>query len=1187
MSADTVTPPPVKPPAQPAAVPAPGSRRRRWLKRLLPLPTFLVLGVWFAPAIVAKTELRNRFARQALADLHGSVHVGSASLGWFTPVELRDVTIRDEAGRAVVSVPKVTSQKSLFALARNQSEPGEFTLEKPTIAVVCEKNTTNLETAFAEYLKDDGKPPAPTRTPVALRVTGGTLTLTDIEGGTKSVEDINAAVSVPATRAEPITVKVTAATGKLDAELSLGDSGSGKFVSSGLPLDTFGPLLKRFDPGVTLAGAVSADMRVTWGKDAAGRLTLSATGTVGAKQLAVGGPALGGDTLQLDSANLPLDVELAGRVVRVRKFDLACDVGTLSVAGTLDPDEPAEKVLSRAGLVIGADVELAKLAAKLPKLLRVRDGTELREGKLKLDLASKPDGAGAVWEGKVRTSAIKAVRDGKPIAWDEPLNVEFVGRYASGAFPTFDKLICTSDFLAVNARTTPDTVQAAATVYLHQLGAKLAEFIDLGGVALGGEATAQLVGKREPDGAFRAAGVVELKEFAFTDRAGNGLKEPALKLQLSAGGKAPAGGPVQLATATVALTAGGDELHLTLLEPIADVRQLSSGFVDVRISGDVARWKARAAAFTKIPAYQMSGTLVASGKARLAPERITVDRLTVGLTNVKFRGAGIVLDEPTMNAVGDFTLTRASNSASITKMTLNSAPLSVTDGTLAFESQANGAVFVTGNGKCVADLNRLGAVVKLYTDVNGADALRGRGVGPLRFRAAGDVTSFGGALDVTNFAYGPKAQPLWTEPALKLEADGDYRDSTDTVALAVAKVSRPGLDLDAKGSVGKATTTQDVNFTGTVRYDWAKLSPMFREALGASFAATGSGSRAISVSGQLAPPGAVVAALPPPKSGGPIELKAPGAPAPKAQAPAGPSMFAALSGDAAIGWDSIKAYGFDVGAGELKGKMTRGVVAVAPISATFGGGKVTLAPTLKLDTAPGEITLAKGALVERAKLTPSATAGALGYALPAIANAGQAEGEISAVIDENRIALGDFTQSSLKGALVIHKATVGASPVVAEVAKLLGAKNTTMTLATETIVLVQVANGRVHHQNFAINLAGTTIRTSGSVGFDNTLDLVVEVPLPKELPALKNNPVLVKAVAGKTVKLPVKGTLAKPELDPKAFEQAVAALAREAAKDVGKDLIESELKKLFPGMPGPGSGTMPKLPFPLPIGKKP
>ena len=201
---------------QPAAACSAPPRRRagRWLRRLLPLVTLLGCAVWFAPAIVAKTNLRNTLARQALADLRGSVEVGGASLGWLSPVELRDVTIKDEAGASLVSVPKVTSQKSLLALAAIQADPGEFTLEDPTVAVVCEKNTTNLETAFAEYLKDDGKPPAPTRTPVAVRVTGGTLTLTDARAGkTTSVEGITAERHHPREPSEPVTAKLTAATG--------------------------------------------------------------------------------------------------------------------------------------------------------------------------------------------------------------------------------------------------------------------------------------------------------------------------------------------------------------------------------------------------------------------------------------------------------------------------------------------------------------------------------------------------------------------------------------------------------------------------------------------------------------------------------------------------------------------------------------------------------------------------------------------------------------------------------------------------------------------------------------------------------------------------------------------------------------------------------------------------------------
>ncbi len=1135
--------------------------------------------------------------------MNGSVNVGGASLGWFSPVELRDVVITDEAGRAILTAPKITSQKSLFALARNKTEPGEFLIENPTVAVVCEKDGTNVEGAFAKYLKERTEA---AQARLAVRVTGGTLTITDADTGhTTRVEGIAASVNVPANPAEQIAVKATAATGSVDAEASIGDLSSAKVVCADFPLDTFAPLVKRFQPGVSLAGTVTTDLRLTWGKDATGRAARTVAGTASGKRLAVAAPWLNGDTLRFDSVDLPLDVELAGRVVRVRKFDLTCDVGTLSAAGTLDPDDASDAWFEQPGVAVKANVELAKLASKLPKLLRLKDGIELTEGRLEVDVSSKADAGGTLWEGKIHTSALKgrslirlfdvsifhlgtpkATNVDKTIAWEQPLSVEFAGRYAKGQLPTVDKLIVTSDCVALNTKITPETVQAAANVYLHKLGSRLADFMNLDGFTLDGEASAALVGRRQPDGTFGASATIELKNFAYTDRRGKGLNEPALKLELSATGQAPAGGPLSLATAKATLTAGGDELRLTLLEAVPDVWEMSGGSVEVYLGGDLARWKSRVAAVTKIPSMPLSGTADVRGRAKFAADRVTVDGLAVTLTRPKL-DRWIRLDEPTTSATGDLAFVRATGVATIANLTVNSVPLSVAGGTLAFETQAE-PVVVSGSGQCVADLNRLGQTVRLFADANGPDALHGRGVGPLKFRTSGDTTTFTGTLDVANFGVGPKEKLLWVEPTLKLETDGTYSGNADSVTLAVAKVERPGLALDAKGGLTKIAATQDINFAGTLRYDWAKLTPLVREQLGNSFTATGSGSRAFALSGQLQPGGPAVAALAPPANvGNPITLKAPGAATPKPPAvPGGPSMFAALSGDAALGWDSIKAYGFDVGASELNVKLTRGVATIAPLTATFGGGRVTLAPTLHLDTTPGAVTLAKGVVIDRAKLTPSATAGALGYALPAIANAGQAEGEISASIGDNRIALGDFTQSNLKGTLTIHKATVGLSPVTAQVANLLGMKDTTMTLANESVVPVQVANGRVHHQNFAVRISGTTFHTSGSVGFDDTLDLVIDVPLPKELPALKNNPVLVKAVAGKVLKVPVRGTLAKPELNAAAFNDAVVALAREGAKDVGKDLLEGELKKLFPGMGAPGTNPKPGgglIPFPLPF----
>ena len=126
-------------------------------------------------------------------------------------------------------------------------------------------------------------------------------------------------------------------------------------------------------------------------------------------------------------------------------------------------------------------------------------------------------------------------------------------------------------------------------------------------------------------------------------------------------------------------------------------------------------------------------------------------------------------------------------------------------------------------------------------------------------------------------------------------------------------------------------------------------------------------------------------------------------------------------------------------------------------------------------------------------------------------------------------------------------------------AKLLGAKNTTMTLANEATVPVQVANGRVYHQNFAFKISGTTLHTAGpSASMIRSIWLSM-CRYRRTCRVLKNNPLLVKAVAGKVVKVPVKGTLSKPVIDAEGVRAGGGRAGPRGAKDVGKDLLDREL----------------------------
>ena len=243
----------------------------------------------------------------------------------------------------------------------------------------------------------------------------------------------------------------------------------------------------------------------------------------------------------------------------------------------------------------------------MPKLLRVRGGTEIRDGKLIVKVESHSTDAGTAWTGKLDSTGLRAMRDSHEVKWDEPLSIEFAGRFPPGQMPIFDKLTCRSDFIAIQAEIKPDSICAAANVYLDRLAVRLADFVDLGGATLDGRGTVSVVAQLAPDQSFKAEGLLELKQFAFIDHNGKGLKEPQLTLRVSGSGQGPEGGPALISTASATLTAGADELHLTLVEPIADVKQLSTGKLDAKLTGDLGRWWSRVGSLVGLPKHYVLG----------------------------------------------------------------------------------------------------------------------------------------------------------------------------------------------------------------------------------------------------------------------------------------------------------------------------------------------------------------------------------------------------------------------------------------------------------------------------------------------------------------------------------------------------------------------------------------------------
>jgi translocation and assembly module TamB len=1152
-----------------ALAPAPAVKKKRWGRRLaiafLLLLVLLVAGVWAAPGLIARSSYRHRLIADATKDLNGKVEVGAVSLAWLHPVELFDVAVTDPDGRPVLTAAKVSTSRTLLDFARDRSDLGTIRVERLRAEVVVENGTTNVERVIANYLKDAGTPPPPDRTPIRIEVTDGTVVLIDpTRNETRQLDAVTATVGVPKSRSEPVTLAVaTKAAGELKADCMFGDGGTVKLTAAGFDAADLGPVLRRFDPAAVAAGTLTADLSAEWKPGA-----VSANGTASVSGLSLGGAWLGPDVLKLQSAQLTTaKFSYAAGKLTVESAKLACDAGTAEFAGSIDTAAP-DKLLDQTGLKLDADVDVAVVARLLPTLLRVKPGTELTSGRLTVKAASAAGPTGPTWAGSVSTTRLEGKRDGKSLVWDKPLAVTFQGRVRPDGLPMFDDLTVASDFIGARARGEPEQFTAAVNLELDKLAAHLHDFLDLD-LQLGGSVR-NLIVRTHPKagGGYTLTADGAVTNLVVLDKAGTGIREPSLTLKANADGDLLKRDDritgARIDTGTVTVTAGSDVLDVALLEPIADAKALASGKARVNLTGDLGRWRSRVGPLVGFPAeWDLGGTARQASAVVTLGEVISARQVKLSVANAVFRGAGLDISEPLLGletSDQDGGAIAFDRKTGVTAFTFTSVTCETVRGAadrFEIRPSANGEYGASGRANVVARLDRLQRTLKLQSDPTLADQFRGTAEGTVALNAPTfDRLGLTGDLTITGFEFGPPNAPTWTEQKGQVQAkfDGEYAVTADTLNLRSATVERDGLTATGKGSVSKLTTAVDLDLSGDLTYDLAKLEPQLKKYLGKTATAAGRDTKPYRIAGNLTEGGKSLTAI---VGGKPAH-----------------GDLTQLSGNAAVAWTALKAYGFDVSQSEIKATVGNGLVTMTPVQATFGGGKIRVEPTVRLNPGAYDLTFQKGRIIDNAKLTPAACADAVGYALPALANSAQADGTVSFDLGDHRIPLADPTRGVVKGNLTVHDATVSPGPVVTELIEVFGLAAPKLQVKKNSVVPVRMENGRVYHSDFVFNVGNTPVTTAGSVGTDGTLDMTVSVPIGSTLAEKLvpgNRPLIHKALAGQSITVAIGGTLQKPTLNREAMkgqltkvvQGAMKDAAKDAVKDAGDDLLKKGLDGLF------------------------
>jgi hypothetical protein len=1141
-------------------------------------------------------------------DLDGTASAGSMSLGWFSPAVIEEIELHDSNGQTLLTATKITGDRSLWALLTDRSDLGTIRVEGAELHLSLRPDGSNLEDVLRPLLESED----PSTGPIHARIEmiDATLVIEDAsDGGRWKVDRLNAQIDLTDGGGQEIHVTASGvipnsqATGRfalgVQVTLAAGDApsaaagGTVKLKTEAIPMEMLQPLLLRFAPPTDLAGRINCDAEVQW--SLASSPSVQIKGRVDVDDFQLSAAWLGDDVIRLRGLEVPCDIAYREGRLHLRQLSVACDVGRLTVSGSTQLDPLDAAGLSRALLSeiyqLDGQIDLAALARILPKTLRIKDGTTITGGHVRFGLSRGGDGDHVRYRANLTAEKLAADGPDGPILWKQPIEVT-LSVQESAEQTVIDQLHYRSDFLTFQASGPLDDLTANAAFDLQRLLDQIAQLVDVGDFQLAGRGRGQFHIRRSDEAQFTAAGRIEVDQFRLNGAGQRSWTEDRVTIALDVAGRIVDGRPTQLQSGTVTASVGDERLIARLVSPVSNILIQNVWPVRLQITTRRAPWLPRLEPWLPLRSATATGdcrfdALVdcSSGGVLVRESHLEIDRL-----NVTTEGLRIVEPHVDVKLAGQWDIASGNIVASLAE--IKSAALSATIKNFsggfdeAGQLQLAGAIHFQGDAarlqSCFSDGKATPQPYKLTGRLSGTLQIAGSAgptlvelqivgedlalahrprpaasAAPLVVRPTSRIPGAAPAVPTINRlreplrAAGQVVQILWRESNAALKISSRYDASSDVVEITSVSLSGHALHLQAAGKVTSLTSRPHLELGGHVDYDLAKFSPLLRRYVGGGMEISGRDKGTFSFSGPLTTPDAPLRADRPARS-----------------------WIESLSADAQLGWQQLDVYGLRVEKGTLRAKLVDGQLSIAPLDLKVNQGRITAAPSVRLTGKHAVLALGKGPLARDIVLNKEVCAGALKFIAPVLADAVEAQGRFSIDLDGASVPLHSPRNSSLSGRLTVHSIQLKSGPLTSQFLRLASQLETLfrggglagrvsdskVTMPENQQVAFRMADGRIHHQGLEWMAAGVVLRTSGSVGTDETLDLIVDLPIQEKWIGRNSR---LAPWRNQVVRIPIRGTLSRPKVDTRVLGDLAAKLAQQAGQKFLENQFNKGLEKLF------------------------
>ncbi|MFO0837369.1 MAG: hypothetical protein U1D55_02490 [Phycisphaerae bacterium] len=1160
------TPLPAPPP------PSPVRRKRRWLRWLgaiVGVPVLLIAVLVAAlPWIVSQPAVSRRLIATANDMIRGELAADRVSVSWTGPVSIEGLRVRDAQHRDVFSVERVQSVGGLWRILTQGGAFGEVRISKPHVALLfdeanrlslvdaLEPRTPNSPDAVSETQSQESPPHVVGK----IVIDEGTLSVERPGQPAYAISDVG--VDLDIRTLNEIAGTLHAQTP--DGGTVLADVRVNGFTASGKldPSRANGKIELHTDRPVQigpLADVLLHDCGLSGSLD----LSMNAALSPGLSETTLQANLAGFQRRDASGNTVALDLSAKGEVIV--KDDVVAGRVTLSgTPGTANadwsyplnaslPDLTAERILSAVlggqsialpdfSLNVQSELDLVAFEHAAPGLLPLRKDQSLVSGKLEIKSLAIRGGATSSVAGTIALRELAARQGERPIAIS-PISLDIDAKLAvGGGGLQLARAELNSSFAQIRASGSAADLRAQFQSDLSALRRELGQILDLEKLDLSGEVAGTLTLARADDDRINTKLELNARNAHYASD-GRSVDLPQARLAQSGAVRMSGQSVTRIESADFsadlngAIVARGNcafDLGSDALQVDADVTRIDLAALDAY---------ARPLGVSGLSGY--AGEL--SGRVSLQRAGTSAPFTSSGqLAGQQLSKAGkAIFSAPAALNWREVAFTPASGALAAKSIDLKSSAADIAVSEL--RANTSGGSVDAGHIDGAAELREMFKTLGAALDLKEPPKLAGRATLKADVSQSGAVSKLIGQGGVTNLEIGAGEQVV-REQQVDLALDAAFDATAKRLTLGSNKLRSKLLTAELRGTVDAIDREAVAALSGRYDASWKELTTLLREFSPTSadlLILNGASSSEFSLNGPLNRPDAK------------------------------PELRAA-SAKAGLGWDSAKLVGVDVGSAAINLSLADGQIVIAPTAIAAAQGKVNLAGAIDFrGEAPVVRMPGQTRVLQDVRLTTELSRQLLARINPIFDHVTSIEGSARLDVTDLAFPLGEAArrQSAGGGHLELIDMKVQPTGLLVELLRL-GGVVTDRGMLTVVVKGLDFAvdKGRVNYRDFTLIFpTDFDLKFYGSVGLDDTLDLVVSVPVrPELLEALKvRGPVVEYAryLAGTRVDLPLVGTRQQPRLDFAKVDirPLVERAMQEAAKQSGGKAADDALKKLLGG----------------------